>query len=95
MTAYTALVINLINERIDDLNEQVKLNRGTSHEYALKAGLFELMSLGEKVQGLAKLEKNDIEKRIARDAEISWTLNPDKSGGAFTQEEIDRSRGGW
>lgn len=28
--------------------------------------------------------------------EDSWIRNPDRSGGAFTQDEIDRSRnGGW
>lgn len=91
MTAYTALVINIINERVDKINELIDQNRGTKHEYALMAGLFELLSLGEKVQGLAKLEKDDIQKQIARDAEISWTLNPDRSGGQFTQEEIERS----
>ena len=34
----------------------------------------------------------------ARDREIaaSWERNPDRMGGQFTQEEIDRSRnGGW
>ena len=91
MTAYTALVINLINERVDKINELIDQNRGTKHEYALMAGLFELLSLGEKVQGLAKLEKDDIQKRVDREAEISWTLNPDRSGGQFTQEEIERS----
>ena len=95
MTAYTALVTNLINERIDVLNSLIDKTQETGHKYALMAGLFELLSLGEKVQGLAQLENDEIEKRISRDIEIGWTLNPDRSGGAFTQEEIDRSRGDW
>ena len=96
MSAYTALVIKLIDERCGKINELIDQNRGTKHEYALMAGLYELLSLGEKVQGLAKLEKDEIQKRIARDTETSWRLSPDTSGGAFTQEEIDRSRnGGW
>ena len=38
----------------------------------------------------------DNQKLRDRNAEMSWTLYPDTSGGAFTQDEIDRSRnGGW
>ncbi len=91
MTAYTSDVLALINNRLSILTEQLKDHAGTEHEYALKAGMFELMSLGESVTKLAAREKNEIQKRLARDAEISWTLNPDTSGGAFTQEEINRS----
>jgi hypothetical protein len=28
-------------------------------------------------------------------AQASWATNPDRSGGAFTQDEIDRSGGHW
>ncbi len=31
-----------------------------------------------------------------RNSDLSWAVHPDTSGGAFTQDEIDRSRnGGW
>lgn len=37
-----------------------------------------------------------IQKLQKRNSDLSWTVNPDTSGGAFTQDEIDRSRnGGW
>lgn len=37
-----------------------------------------------------------IRRQDERLNEYSWTVNPDTSGGAFTQEEINRSRnGGW
>jgi len=36
----------------------------------------------------------DVEQCIAKDVEQSWRDNPDRMGGQFTQEEIDRS-GGW
>jgi hypothetical protein len=42
----------------------------------------------------------ELQRKIAQQdkrlSDYSWTVNPDKSGGAFTQDEIDRSRnGGW
>ena len=37
----------------------------------------------------------DNQKLRDRNTEMSWALYPDKSGGQFTQEEIDRAgRGG-
>lgn len=36
----------------------------------------------------------DVEKCVTRDAEQSWSLNPDRAGGQFTDEEIDRA-GEW
>ena len=37
-----------------------------------------------------------IQKLQKRNSDLSWSVNPDTSGGAFTQDEIDRSRnGGW
>jgi hypothetical protein len=51
------------------------------------------------IQGMVnKIEElhRKIEQQDERLSEYSWTVNPDKSGGAFTQDEIDRSRnGGW
>lgn len=35
-----------------------------------------------------------IQKLQKRNTDLSWTVNPDTSGGAFTQDEIDRSRNG-
>ena len=35
----------------------------------------------------------DVESCVAKDVEQSWRGNPDRSGGQFTQEEIDNSRG--
>jgi flagellar biosynthesis chaperone FliJ len=33
----------------------------------------------------------DVESCIAKDVEQSWRENPDRSGGQFTQEEIDNA----
>jgi hypothetical protein len=45
----------------------------------------EILRLEEKVR--------DQDKRIS---DYSWTINPDRMGGQFSQDEIDRSRnGGW
>jgi hypothetical protein len=41
---------------------------------------------------LARLKRKvaRLEKELS---EHSWTTNPDRSGGAWTQEELDRSKG--
>ena len=36
----------------------------------------------------------DVEKCVAKDVEQSWRDNPDRSGGQFTDEEINRA-GEW
>ena len=36
----------------------------------------------------------DVEKCVAKDVEQSWRDNPDRMGGQFTQDEIDRA-GEW
>jgi hypothetical protein len=49
-------------------------------------------------QAARMLEKLRAENaRLKKKAvEDSWIINPDRMGGQFTQEEIDRSRnGGW
>jgi hypothetical protein len=33
----------------------------------------------------------DVEKCVERDVEQSWRDNPDRSGGQFTQDEIDNA----
>jgi hypothetical protein len=33
----------------------------------------------------------DVEQCVAKDVEQSWRDNPDRSGGQFTQEEIDNA----
>jgi hypothetical protein len=33
----------------------------------------------------------DVEQCIEKDVEQSWRENPDRSGGQFTQEEIDNA----
>jgi hypothetical protein len=33
----------------------------------------------------------DVESCVAKDVEQSWRENPDRSGGQFTQEEIDNA----
>ena len=33
----------------------------------------------------------DVEKCVAKDVEQSWRDNPDRSGGQFTQDEINRA----
>jgi hypothetical protein len=52
---------------------------------------------GMFVQGMVnKIE--ELQRKIAQQdkrlSDYSWTVNPDKSGGAFTQDEIERSRNG-
>ena len=37
--------------------------------------------------------KNRVLEREASDN--SWRLNPDRAGGAFSQDEIDRARDNW
>ena len=34
---------------------------------------------------------SDVEKCVAKEVEQSWRDNPDRMGGQYTQEEIDRS----
>ena len=54
---------------------------------------------GMFVQGMVnKIE--ELQREISRQDKLlrdySWTVSPDRMGGAFTQDEIDRSRnGGW
>lgn len=33
----------------------------------------------------------DVDKAVEQYNELAWTINPDRSGGAFTDEEIARS----
>jgi hypothetical protein len=37
----------------------------------------------------------EIDRLRRVNSEQGWRLNPDRMGGQFTQEEIDRSRDGW
>lgn len=68
-----------------------------------EARIFELLSkLDERDGMLVQSMINEIERlqkkvkeQEKRISDYSWTVNPDRSGGQFTQEEIDRSRGGW
>lgn len=47
------------------------------------------------VNEIERLQKK-VKQQDERLNEYSWRSNPDKSGGAFTDEEIYRSRnGGW
>lgn len=40
--------------------------------------------------------QNKIKRQDERLTEYSWTVNPDRMGGQFSQDEIDRSHnGGW
>ena len=42
---------------------------------------------------IAELKRilQDVESCVAKDVEQSWRDNPDRSGGQFTQEEIDNA----
>lgn len=54
-------------------------------------GMF-VQSMVNEIERLRKQVKEQ-DKRLT---EYSWTVNPDCMGGAFRQDEIDRSRnGGW
>jgi len=46
--------------------------------------------LGANIDELNRILQ-DVEKCIAKDVEQSWRENPDRSGGQFTQEEIDNA----
>lgn len=83
--AYTAEVLNLINKRVDELNGQLAKHKGTEHEYALSAGLYELLRLGIQVKQIADKERNALIER-------SWRDSPDRMGGQFTADEIARDR---
>ena len=45
---------------------------------------------------IAELKRilQDVEQCVAKDVEQSWRDNPDRSGGQFTQDEINRA-GEW
>lgn len=53
---------------------------------------------GMFVQGMVneieRLQKK-VKQQDERLNEYSWIRNPDRMGGQFTDEEINRSRGGW
>jgi hypothetical protein len=54
-------------------------------------GMF-MQSLVNKIEELQR----KIKQQDQRLTDYSWTVNPDRMGGQFTQEEIERSRnGGW
>lgn len=53
------------------------------------------MFVQRMVNKIEELQRK-ITQQDKRLSDYSWTVNPDRSGGAFTQDEIDRSRnGGW
>jgi hypothetical protein len=53
------------------------------------------MFVQSMVNEIERLQKK-IREQDKRLSDYSWTVNPDTSGGAFRQDEIDRSRnGGW
>lgn len=94
--SYAAQILDLISDRIRELEVLTKEHEGTEHEYALKAGMYELLNLGVKVNVMVAQENKAIKARLQWDLEQSWKLSPDTSGGAFTQDEINRCRnGGW
>jgi hypothetical protein len=39
--------------------------------------------------------RTELRRMKERAIEDSWARNPDRSGGQFTQEEINHSRDGW
>lgn len=54
-------------------------------------GMFILQMMHKIIELQKKVKQQD--ERIN---EYSWTVNPDRMGGQFSQDEIDRSRnGGW
>ena len=57
-----------------------------------KDGMF-VQGMVNEIERLQKKVKQQ-EERIS---EYSWTINPDRSGGQFSDEEINRSgyQGGW
>ena len=38
---------------------------------------------------------DEIERLRKANSDMGWQLNPDRMGGQFTQEEINRSEEGW
>jgi hypothetical protein len=53
------------------------------------------MFVQRMVNKIEELQRK-ITQQDKRLSDYGWIVSPDKSGGAFTQDEIDRSRnGGW
>jgi len=63
----------------DEPMEMSSRRQGPSVEERLRA---EVVRLQRRV--------SELEKRASED---SWTRNPDRMGGSFSQDEIDRARG--
>ena len=76
---YLAECNKALNVQIDPLNEGERMALQATVEF-LKLNINEL-----------KVILFDVEKCCEKATADSWALNPDRSGGAFTDEEINRS----
>jgi len=85
-TVYSKLILDAIDYQL----ERLVPYEGKSSEIDAVAKI--LKSLVTDLAPVVDMEKKEIAERLRRDIEISWTLNPDTSGGAFTQEEINCSK---
>lgn len=94
--SYTAEILNAITDRLTVLEDVAKQHSGTDIAREIHAGMYELMSLGEKVKMVMAREKRDILARQQHDLEESWRRSPDRSGGQFSDAEIlDSYRNRW
>ena len=66
-------------------------------DYASMAEVYVINAKLEFIQiNIDELKRilKDVEQCVAKDVEQSWRDNPDRSGGQFTQDEINRA-GEW
>lgn len=70
---------------LSEIYEARELNKGSDMASYAVAEFLEV-NIDELKKILA-----DVEKCVAKDVEQSWRDNPDRSGGQFTQDEIDNA----
>ena len=66
--------------------ESTTLRAGANLEAVFATKEFLKINIDELKRILA-----DVEKCVAKDVEQSWRENPDRTGGQFTQDEIDNA----
>ena len=69
-----------------EVKQAVLDTQGTSHHVAATTARFLEVNIAELKRIL-----QDVESCVAKEVEQSWRDNPDRSGGQFTEEEIDNA----
>ena len=70
----------------DLANVVAEIDDGEADSYTLDISTIYIL-LSRAVDEIERLRKANID--------MGWQLNPDRMGGQFTQEEINRSKEGW